>query len=342
LILGLARGSLKASRGRGNAGRSVQRFNQRQGFLVSLTLHLTILMMLINLPLTVRRADEIDPSTLERKNLVYMPPAAEIRKLLPPQARRPAPAPTPVPAPTPPPANQKNRISVGPPSDVRRKELILRREDDLTKVPKGERSPAPTPPPPMPTPQPTPVATAQNAAAPEKVEEKTGREGLKLPPGLTGQTPSGQEARKPVVGPMGPAISRAVDGVTQRALRDSRAGIPTGTGQNLSGLQFDPQGADFTLWVNRFKDEVYRNWIIPNNALFGASRGHVDFEFTVERNGKMSSWRMLKSSGTPSLDKAAEYALTGSMLLPLPDDFGPPRVTMQVSFHYNDEAPQGS
>ena len=342
MILGLARGSLKASRGRGNAGRSVQRFNQRQGFLVSLTLHLTILMMLINLPLTARRADEIDPSTLERKNLVYMPPAAEIRKLLPPQARRPAPAPTPVPAPTPPPANQKNRISVGPPSDVRRKELILRREDDLTKVPKGERSPAPTPPPPMPTPQPTPVATAQNAAAPEKVEEKTGREGLKLPPGLTGQTPSGQEARKAVVGPMGPAISRAVDGVTQRALRDSRAGIPTGTGQNLSGLQFDPQGADFTLWVNRFKDEVYRNWIIPNNALFGASRGHVDFEFTVERNGKMSSWRMLKSSGTPSLDKAAEYALTGSMLLPLPDDFGPPRVTMQVSFHYNDEAPQGS
>jgi TonB family protein len=320
----------------------VQRFNQRQGFIVSLTLHLTILMMLINLPPAARRADEIDPSTLERKDVVFLPPAAEIRKLLPAQPRRPAPAPTPVPAPTPPPANQKNRISVGPPSDVRQKELILRREDDLTKVPKGERVPPPTPAPPMPTPLPTPVATAQNSAVPEKVEEKTGREGLKLPPGLTGQTPSGQEARKPVVGPMGPAISQAVEGVTQRALRDSRAGIPTGTGQNLSGLQFDPQGADFTLWVNRFKDEVYRNWTIPNNALFGASRGHVDFEFTVERDGTMSSLRMLKSSGTTSLDKAAEFALRGSRLLPLPDDFGPPRVTMQVSFHYNDEAPQGS
>jgi TonB family protein len=318
-----------------------QRFNQRQGFLVSLTLHLTILMMMINLPLTARRADEIDPSTLERKNLVYLPPAAEIRKLLPPQQRRPAAAPTPAPAPTPPPANQKNRISVGPPSDVRQKELILRREDDLTKVPKGERSPTPpqpTPPPPMPTPLPTPVATAQSSPQ----EEKTGREGLKLPPGLTGQTPSGQEARKPVVGPMGPSITRAVDGVTRRAMQDSRTGIPTGTGQQMGPLNFDPQGADFTLWINRFKDEVYRHWIIPNNALFGASRGHVDFEFTVERDGKMSSWRMLKSSGTPSLDKAAEYALTGSMLLPLPDDFGPPRVTMQVSFHYNDEGPQGS
>lgn len=320
-----------------------QRFNQRQGFLVSLTLHLIIIMILFMSPQGLRRADEIDPSTLERKSLVYLPPAAEIRKLLPPQARRPAPAPTPVPAPTPPPANQKNRISIGPPSDVRQKELILRREDDLTKVPKGERSPTPsqpTPPPPMPTPLPTPVATAQSSA-PEKVEEKTGREGLKLPPGLTGQTPSGQEARKPVVGPMGPAISRAVDGVTQRALRDSRAGIPTGTGQNLSGLQFDPQGADFTLWVNRFKDEVYRNWNIPEAANLGAARGHVDFEFTVERDGTMSSLRMEKSSGTSSLDKAAEFALRGSRLLPLPDDYGPPRITMHVTFHYNDY-PQGS
>jgi len=319
-----------------------QRFNQRQGFLVSAILHLTILMMLIAHPPTPRKPDEIDPSTLERKNLVYLPPAAEIRKLLPPQARRPAPAPTPVP--TPPPANQKNRISIGPPSDVRQKELILRREDDLTKVPKGERiqaTPVPTPPPPVPTPQPAPVATAQNAA-PEKVDEKPGREGLKLPPGLTGQAPSGQEGRKPTVGPIGPSIARAMDGMSQRAIRDSQSGIPTGKGQQMGALFFDPQGADFTLWINRFKDEVYRNWNIPEAANLGAARGHVDFEFTVERDGTMSSLRMLKSSGTNSLDRAAQFALQGSRLLPLPDDYGPPRVTMQVSFHYNDYPQQGS
>jgi periplasmic protein TonB len=319
-----------------------QRFNQRQGFLVSAILHLTILMILISHPPTPRQADEIDPSTLERKNLVYLPPAAEIRKLLPPQARRPVPAPAPVP--TPPPASQKNRISIGPPSDVRQKELILRREDDLTKVPKGERiqaTPAPTPPPPVPTPQPAPVATAQNTV-PEKVDEKPAREGLKLPPGLTGQMPSGQEGRKPLVGPMGPSISKAVDGVTQRAMRETHSGIPTGTGQQMGALFFDPQGADFTLWINRFKDEVYRNWNIPEAANLGAARGHVDFEFTVERDGTMSSLRMLKSSGTSSLDRAAEFALRGSRLLPLPDDYSPARVTMQVSFHYNDYPQQGS
>ena len=246
--------------------------------------------------------------------------------------------------PTPPPANQKSRISIGPPSDVRQKELILRREDDLTKVPKGERiqaTPAPTPPPPMPTPQPAPVATAQNTV-PEKVDEKPGREGLKVPPGLTGQTPSGQEGRKPVAGPMGPSIARAMDGMSQRAIRDSQSGIPTGKGQQMGALFFDPQGADFTLWINRFKDEVYRNWNIPEAANLGAARGHVDFEFTVERDGTMSSLRMLKSSGTSSLDRAAEFALRGSRLLPLPDDYGPARVTMQVSFHYNDWQQQGS
>jgi protein TonB len=62
----------------------------------------------------------------------------------------------------------------------------------------------------------------------------------------------------------------------------------------------------------------------------------VDFEFTVERDGTLSSVRILKSSGTPSLDRAAQNALLGSRLLPLPSDYGPPRVTMQASFYYNE------
>jgi TonB family protein len=116
--------------------------------------------------------------------------------------------------------------------------------------------------------------------------------------------------------------------------RSRSKGCPSETGQNLSGLQFDPQGADFTLWVNRFKDEVYRNWNIPTNL--DAAGGHVDFEFVVERDGTMSSLRVEKSSGTSSLDKAAEFALRGSRLLPLPDDYRRPRITMHVTFHYND------
>jgi TonB family protein len=110
-------------------------------------------------------------------------------------------------------------------------------------------------------------------------------------------------------------------------------------GPNVAGLYFDPQGADFTSWINRFKDEVYRNWIVPQAASLGGKTGHVDFELTVEKDGKMSSLRVIKSSGTASLDRAAEYALSESRYLKLPQDYGPPRVTMRVSFLYG-EAPK--
>jgi TonB family protein len=67
----------------------------------------------------------------------------------------------------------------------------------------------------------------------------------------------------------------------------------------------------------------------------------VDIEFTVERDGSISKIQILKSSGTPALDRAAHNALTGSRFAPLPGDFAPARVTMQATFFYN-EAPQGS
>lgn len=315
----------------------MQRFNQRQGFLVSGILHLTILMILISTPPVPRTVNDIDPNSLERKDVVFMPSAEQLRQMLP-QARRPAPAPTPRPAPTPPPSQAKDRISVGPPSDVRQKgPMILRREDDLTQAPRGT-VPAPVAPPPSTPAPPAPAEAAQKAAG---AEETPGRRGLRLPPGLFGQQPRGDEGVRPLPGPIGPSIAGAVEDLSRRAERESRAGIPTGRGQNVGGLYFDPQGADFTLWINRFKDEVYRNWIVPQAALFGAARGHVDFEFTVERDGTMSGLRLLKTSGTTSLDRAAQNALTSSRLLPLPDDYGPPRVTMTVSFFYN-EAPQGS
>ncbi|PYQ18686.1 MAG: hypothetical protein DMF79_14360, partial [Acidobacteria bacterium] len=119
----------------------MERINQRQGFLVSAILHLTILMILVSHPPIPRLGPEkIDPSTIERKELVFLPPPAVLRQLAP----RPIPPRPAAPAPTPPPPDpaKKDRISVGPPSDLRAKgPMILRREDDLTAVPKGLPSP---------------------------------------------------------------------------------------------------------------------------------------------------------------------------------------------------------
>jgi TonB family protein len=307
-------------------------FNQRQGFLVSAIVHLALLMMVVSRPLIVRKPEPPNPTSLERKEAVFLPKAEILRRLVP-MPRRAAPRPLP-PSPPPREPSAKDRISIGPPTDVRTKgPLLLRREDDLTKAPKGRPDALPTPAPAAPE---SPPKVADGGAP-----KVPGSEGLRLPPGLGSELLRGTEGSRPRPGSLGPSIASAIENAEKRLDRDARLGIPTGTGgQNLGGLFFDPLGADFTLWINHFKNEVYRNWIIPQPALMGF-KGHVDFVFVVERDGSVSDLKMLKSSGTPALDRAAQSALQSSRFLALPSDYGPPRITMQVSFFYG-EGPRGS
>jgi len=114
------------------------------------------------------------------------------------------------------------------------------------------------------------------------------------------------------------------------AASSSTVRIPCRTGENEAGLTFDSHGADFTVWINHFRNEVHRTWTVPQET----PKGGVDFEFTVERDGSMSALRVLRSSGTLFLVTTAQDALTGSHWMPLPDDYKPHRVTMQASFCY--------
>jgi protein TonB len=319
----------------------VERINQRQGFLVSAVIHLSLLMMLVSADMSTLSPGETEPEELEKRELVFLPRPEVLRQLapVPPPAARPQPAPAPTPPPQESDPDRKDRISIGPPAEVRKTgPMTLRRDDDLTKVRKGEPTLPPEPAPAPRRPDPTPVP--QVAEKTGDTEETPGRRGLRLPPGLMGPpVPRGDEGGRRGSPGIEESMEEAIEDVSRRIARDTRLGIPTGTGQSLEGLRFDPQGADFTLWINDFKNQVYRNWIVPQAAMFYS--GHVDFEFTLERDGSMSALRMLKSSGTSSFDRAARNALTASRFMELPDDYGPPRVTMQVTFYYN-EAPRGS
>jgi protein TonB len=115
-------------------------------------------------------------------------------------------------------------------------------------------------------------------------------------------------------------------------------GVETGTGQQMGSFFFDPQGADFTAWMNHLKNEVYRNWIVPPSVSMGL-RGHVEIEFRIERDGRMSALRILRSSGTPALDRAAANALIGSRSMPLPADYRPDSLAITVTFFYNEHGP---
>jgi protein TonB len=299
---------------------------RRQGVLVSVILHLAILSLLTAhrvAPPPARGGPEPEPEEVVVSRL-FLPPPAVLRELLP-APPRPAPRPTPAPVPS-----RKDRVSIGPPSAERRREpLVLRREDDLDPPagrPDGREGQGTSP--------------VQEGGSRASVEG--GGAERPVTPGRIGGEPLARAGAGPGPrpGPAAPSIASSLRGLEQRLERDASRGLPGGTGRYMGPLFFDPQGADFTAWINHFKNEVYRNWVVPQAALFGY-RGHVDFEFTVARDGSITGLRMVKSSGTASLDRAAHHALTGSRFLALPADYGPPQVTMQVSFFYN-EAPSGA
>jgi TonB family protein len=156
--------------------------------------------------------------------------------------------------------------------------------------------------------------------------------GLRLPPGAA-STPSGRGGPEPARAQT-PSLASTLRNLEARLAREGARGVTTGNDKGVGPLDFDPQGADFTAWVNHWKNEVYRNWIVPPSTTLGG-KGRVLISFTVERDGRVSGISVLETSGTPALDRAAANALRSSRLLELPKDFGPPQVTIQVRFIYN-------
>lgn len=311
----------------------MERFDQRQGFLVSALVHLVVLMTLASHPKRGEKpVAESAPMPVTGPRL-FMPPKAELRRLfpkaVPPPVQRAAPAPTPAPR-RPAEERAKDRISVGAPTDAQtNKPLVLRRDESLLGAAKGKPDAVPSAPP--------PVAGAKNPrpaqeAAAGRAEQPKADPGLRLPNG-PGDMPRGREGSDSPADRRAPSIASSLVNLDRQLQEAGPRGIPTGVTQRIGGLRFDPQGADFTAWLDHFRIEVYNNWMLPKAFELGF-HGDVEFEFVVERDGTMSSIEMRKSSGTAGLDRAARNALLGSRFLPLPTDYGPARVTMGVIFSY--------
>jgi TonB family protein len=215
---------------------------------------------------------------------------------------------------------EKDRMSIGAPAPMRSPDVLhLNRDDDLTKFAKGLPTASQASRPSMPEPAPPAPAMRRTGA-------------ILADDGRLSQAPL--TAGRP--GPIQASLRRfEASGVGD----PGPLGVASGTGGQMGPLFFDPQGADFTEWVQRFKNEVYRNWILPPSAALGIVGGEVDFEFVVDRSGAMTDVRLLESSGTPSYDRAARNALLASLLLPLPKDFAPTTVAMKVGFVYGMRPP---
>jgi TonB family protein len=203
------------------------------------------------------------------------------------------------------------------------------RPDAQARVPSPGPATAPRPetarsePPPEVPATPAPPATLVADAAADLPLAPAGRTGPSAPPG---PRPSA---------PPGPSIAGSLRNLEDRMAGGDVRGLDSGTGQQIGDFFFDPKGADFTSWLNHLKNEVYRNWIVPPSVSMGI-RGHVTIEFVVDRDGAMSAVRIVRQSGTASLDRAARNALLGSRPAPLPPDYGPPQLAMTVTFFYNE------
>lgn len=108
------------------------------------------------------------------------------------------------------------------------------------------------------------------------------------------------------------------------------AATPAALTVEVSDPRFDAKGADFGEWIVQFKKSVLERWRRPDAAASTAG-GSTELDFVVERNGSLSAFRQLRSSGTRALDRAAEDALTGSRFLPLPEAYPGANVIMKVT-----------
>jgi TonB family protein len=281
------------------------------GIAISVILHFLIIALVVDVAI-VRAPPRPTPAAaaVPSKNAVFLPPPAQVRKLL-------GLPPRPAPPPRPKEPEARDRISVGAPSEARRKEMEFHRDDDITKFAKGTANGSSAPPAAaVPTPPP-PTHMVRDGGA------SIGEGGRLVPnPARPGSVP--------LQGPIHAALER----FDTKAVSPGALGVESGTGGQMGPLDFDPQGADFTLWVQRFINEVYRNWILPPSAIMGLI-GEVPVEFVVDRDGKVLDARILQSSGTPAYDRAARNAILASRFLPLPKDYRPDTVTMRATFIYN-------
>ena len=297
---------------------------------VSLVVH-SILMAVLALQLLERKPplQTKPPTTPAGERVVarlVLPPPAELRRRLaapppppPPPAMRTAAPPAPA---TPPPPQRKDRISIGPPSERRAKEIVLRKDEDIPKESQGNGALGPGE-----------AARAATPAPPVPPSEE--RAPLESPRVASGNRPLASA-------PRAPSITGSLRRLEERLERSGGTGLGLGPigPKHVDGIQYDPQGADFTEWINHLKRELYRNWIVPQAALMGM-RGHVTVGFVIGRDGSLLEGEILAPSGTSSLDRAAKNAVLGSRMLPLPADYAPDRFEIRVTFYYN-EGPRES
>ncbi len=100
-------------------------------------------------------------------------------------------------------------------------------------------------------------------------------------------------------------------------------------------------GVDFGPYLARLVYVVRRNWyaVIPESARLG-ERGRVAIIFEIVKDGTVPQLRVVASSGSEPLDRAALAGIHASTPFPpLPSEFTGNHLVLQFIFLYNMNLP---
>jgi TonB family protein len=104
----------------------------------------------------------------------------------------------------------------------------------------------------------------------------------------------------------------------------------------------DTKGVDFGPYLSRILHIIRENWIAvsPESARLG-EKGRVVTVFEILKDGSVPQLRMVSSSGSDPLDRAAVTGVHASVPFPpLPQEFTGNHLVLQLTFLYNLAPPQ--
>jgi TonB family protein len=316
-------------------------WRRRALFLTSVFLHIFLIMFIIFAPDLIRRGKvmmgiPVAPKPEQQITSLFLPP--DLLKSLrqpPPEAR----------------PSDKNRQAQGRSPIIDPKGLKMPYSRGNTPEPESKRG---QPPEPAPQVAPTPPAAGQQAPPQQqqpppgpKPEPQTNAE-LRLED-VAPQTGGGDSRfRVPSMTP-GQAIQQSLQGAAKGGYH-ANSGSGEGGDSNMEfnnlhpnfstempTILSDTKGVDFGPYLSRIIYIVRRNWIsvIPESARLG-EKGRSGVVFEILKDGSVPQLRLVSSSGSDPLDRAAINGIHASVPFPpLPAEFTGNHLVLQFIFLYN-------
>jgi len=312
------------------------RWRRRTMFLLSILLHAFMVILALVAPQLFHRGAQLLGINLEERpkpesTFLYLPPDA--LKMPRPNTNK---------------LSDQNRIARGKAPKIDPNGLKMPYSLGNTPLPEVAKGSPPTPPPSPPTPPPPKPAGTQASGGPSAPPMPKNQES-KLQLSDVPTQPTGDQhsqLRLPGTTP-GEAIMDASRSVARGRASGAIASGGDSDGQfnnlhsnfSIGGAQIlsDTQGVDFGPYLARVVYSVKRNWysVIPITAQMG-QQGRVALVFEIIKDGSVPQVRLVGSSGSEPLDRAAISAINMSNPFPqLPPEFTGNHLVLQFIFLYN-------